>query len=1079
MLKIVKHKLGVRLRNDNGTWTTIYPDEDELDEEMQIVENEGVPLPSQMDSDMPSMDSLLPHKDRIVEMKDKKLSGEFEKLLREWFLVKNNEPIKDYVFKIDLKPNVTPFRTRPRRYSEIDRAFTKAWTDELLERGWIKHNPAAKWVSPVIVVNGKRGVVDLRRLNQATEQTAYPLPHIDVVLSKVRKAKYFARLDLKSGYWQVKCDDATGEYMSFMTDEGVFTPTRLIMGCTNGVFAFQALMTEILHGIEFKIIWIDDILLYADSLEELLKILQEVKKRFTKRNVKINWEKSEFLLTSVKFLGRIVDGDGVRFDDEFVNSIIGIPRPVTGGQLGQFLNMANYMRPSLIDFARRSKALYELMEQVYTKGGGRTKRKTEKFSIEALWNENHEKAFEEVKNTVATQMKCSFVDSENDLYLVGDASENGWCLLVCQGAQEERKKPFIERKLSPVLSLSGLFKGASSRWHIMQKELFPFVKALDRISYLLHRRNGFVILCDNKTLTHVLNPTGYLVDNGKQMVNRVSRWLLKFCGYYYHVEAISGAENYFCDLVSRWGNKDNHRPIQVQETVNAIHVFQDGKDIGISKEQEPLAQNIEEIIFPSLNEFKITQDDLEEDNSMAIKDGMAYFKEKLLFVPNRENLRERIFVAAHMGQGGHRGIDVTVKAIKDRFYWDTLEDDVKLFTEKCLTCQLVKGTARMHRPWGTGLRGEKPMELIHLDFLYAFQGTLLVIKDDVSMMVELVPIPGAMDAETTALALVHWFMRYGIPKYITTDRGGQFISKLVEELANHYMIVHHLTMIDIHYNNGVIERVNREVNQLLKLFLIEFKLEISKWREVLPAVQASLNNTPSRRLGGNAPITVFCGRQPSNALDAIVVDSSIRRMSKKSYEELSKRQISDLQEELAKIHEEARDSREKITQQNKKARDKSKAVKFFEAGVGDYVLISKLDRKINSKLVNRWMGPYVITDVGTTGKCYTVTDLVGKNQEVVHWSRIKPFAEKGRLAVDLDRVKIAAMGFDVEVLKKIRRIKRDFEFLVGWEGFEEQEDTWEPARNIYEDIPQMVLEFIQKNAKDALIPQLKKYLGIN
>jgi len=1040
---------------------------------MQIAEDEGIPLPSLMDSVIPPMDNMLPHRDRIVEMKDEKLSFEFEELLKDWFRVRNDEPIKDYVFKIDLKPGVIPFRTRPRRYSEADREFTRKWTDELLAKGWIKSNPSAKWASPVIVVQGVRLVVDLRRLNQATEQTAYPMPHIDVVLSKVRKARVFARIDLKKGYWQVACDEATGEYQSFMTDEGVFTPTRLIQGCTNGVFAFQALMTEILQGINNKIIWIDDILIYANTAKELFGTLKEIKDRFRKRNVKINFEKSEFLLTSVKFLGRILDGEGVRFDEEFVESIIKIPRPKTGGQLGQFLNMANYMRPSLIDFARRSKALYELMERVYTACGGRTKRKTEKFPIESLWNEEEEKAFEIVKVTVASQMKCSFVDSENDLYLVGDASETGWCLLVCQGDQRERPKPFLERHLSPVLSLSGLFKGASSRWHIMQKELFPFVKALDRISYLLHRRNGFVILCDNKTLTHVLNPTGYLVDNGKQMVNRVSRWLLKFCGYYYHVEAIAGSDNYFCDLVSRWGNKEN----VIKETVNAVHVFQDGKDTGITNEPEPLAQNIEEIEFPSGKDFIIQEEDLQVDHGMVIKNDMAYFNEKL-FVPDRERLRERLFVAAHMGQGGHRGFDVTMKLLRERFYWESMEEDIKNFLEHCLICQLVKGTARMLRPWGTGLRGERPMGLLHLDFLTAFQGTLLVIRDDVSMMVELVPIPGAMDAETTALALIHWFMRYGIPRYITTDRGGQFISKLVQDLGKHYMIVHHLTLIDVHYNNGVVERVNREINQLLKLFLIEFKMDISRWREVLPAVQTSLNNTPSKRLGGHAPITVFCGKDPGTALDAIIANGDIRKMSKVAYEELSRKQVSELQESLAKIHEQARDSREQITHQNQKARDKSKAVKSFEVGIGDYVLISKLDRKMNSKLMNRWMGPYIVTEISEASKCCTVTDLSGENKEIVHWSRVKAFAEKGRLAVDLDRVKVAAFGFEVESLEKVRKVKKDFEFFVKWQGFEPEENTWEPAKDIYEDIPDMVEEYVKGHAKEALVQQLKKYLGL-
>jgi len=572
------------------------------------MDNVGTPVLSNK-MELPEDTKLFPDLNKLTASDREKVLKFKIRILANWTKVRNNDPVKGYQFNIELKNDAIPFRARPRRYSELDSKFLKEWVADLLDRGWIKRNPAARWVSPVIVVGGKRGVVDLRRLNQATVPTAYPLPHIDVILSKVKNAKFFARLDLKSGYWQVECDANSGEYMSFMTDEGVFTPSRLIMGCTNGVFAFQALMVEILDGINNKIVWIDDILLWGGTIDELLHSLTEVYIRFKNRNVKINWEKSEFLLTKVKFLGRIIDGNGVLYDDEFTKSIIDIPLPQNGGQLGQFLNMANHMRIGLVDFARISKNLYELMESVYAKGGSRTKRKTAKVMLDGLWTSKHTLAFENVKQTVANQMKCSFVDPENDLYLVADASEDGWCLLVAQAPQQDREKPFLQRALSPVLSLSGLFKGSSLRWHIIQKELFPFVRALDRLSYLLHRHHGFVVLSDNRTLTHILNPSGYLVETGKSMFDRVSRWLLKFCGYLYHVEPISGEENYFCDLVSRWGAS---RP--KPDSINAIHIFEEGEDKGIVESNDvPLAGTIEDIEIPDKKEFKIKEEDIPKE----------------------------------------------------------------------------------------------------------------------------------------------------------------------------------------------------------------------------------------------------------------------------------------------------------------------------------------------------------------------------------------------------------------------------------------------------------------------------------
>ena len=146
------------------------------DEEHFIQEDDGTPILSEAEKlNLPEMKKMFPHLDRLVE-EDRKLVNEFYKtIVTKWYSIKNNEPIRNSVFHIELKEGSRPYRTKPRRYSELDRKFLEQWVSELLERGWIKKNPSSQWAAPVVVVGGKRGVVDLRRLNQATVQTAYPL----------------------------------------------------------------------------------------------------------------------------------------------------------------------------------------------------------------------------------------------------------------------------------------------------------------------------------------------------------------------------------------------------------------------------------------------------------------------------------------------------------------------------------------------------------------------------------------------------------------------------------------------------------------------------------------------------------------------------------------------------------------------------------------------------------------------------------------------------------------------------------------------------------------------------------------
>jgi hypothetical protein len=156
-------------------------------------------------------------------------------------------------------------------------------------------------------------------------------------------------------------------------------------------------------------------------------------------------------------------------------------------------------------------------------------------------------------------LELGHFDKDMEIYIFGDASDVGYALLLTQCEDEGHGEPLplLERAHKPIGCWSGLWKGSEKNWDITSRELYPFLVALTKFHHFLHRPIPFTICTDNKNLSHILSP-GYKSDNSNAITrNRVFRWCLAFMAYKYEVQLISGESNFFCDLVSRWGQQHN------------------------------------------------------------------------------------------------------------------------------------------------------------------------------------------------------------------------------------------------------------------------------------------------------------------------------------------------------------------------------------------------------------------------------------------------------------------------------------------------------------------------------------------
>ena len=257
-------------------------------------------------------------------------------------------PDRDTEFTIELIPRTTPISIPSYRMAPLELKELKTQLQELLEKDYIQPS-VSPWGALILFVKKKDGTlrlcIDYRQLNKVTVKNKYPLPRVDDLFDQLQGAQVFSKIDLRSGYHQVKIAERDIPKTAFRTRYGHYEFLVMPFGLTNAPGVFMALMNKVFQPYldRFVIVFIDDILVYSRDKSEHEQHLRTVLQTLRDQQLYAKFSKCEFWLDQVVFLGYVVSADGIKVDPKKIEAVVRWEPPKNVSEIRSFLGMAGYI----------------------------------------------------------------------------------------------------------------------------------------------------------------------------------------------------------------------------------------------------------------------------------------------------------------------------------------------------------------------------------------------------------------------------------------------------------------------------------------------------------------------------------------------------------------------------------------------------------------------------------------------------------------------------------------------------------------------------------------------------------------
>ncbi|GJS04134.1 putative reverse transcriptase domain-containing protein [Tanacetum coccineum] len=330
-------------------------------------------------------------------------------------------PTRQVEFHIDLIPGAAPVARAPYRLAPSEMKELSDQLKELSDKGFIRPS-SSPWGAPVLFVKKKDGsfrmCIDYRELNKLTVKNRYPLPRIDDLFDQLQGSSIYSKIDLRSGYHQLRVREEDIPKTAFRTRYGHYEFQVMPFGLTNAPAVFMDLMNRVCKPYldKFVIVFIDDILIYSKNKQEHAEHLKLILELLKKEQLYAKFSKCEFWIPKVQFLGHVIDSQGIHVDPAKIESVKDWASPKSATEIRQFLGLAGYYRRFIEGFSKIAKPMTKLTQK----------------KIKFEWSDKAEAAFQLIKQKLCSAPILALPEGNEDFIAYCDASIKGLGAVLMQ-----------------------------------------------------------------------------------------------------------------------------------------------------------------------------------------------------------------------------------------------------------------------------------------------------------------------------------------------------------------------------------------------------------------------------------------------------------------------------------------------------------------------------------------------------------------------------------------------------------------------------------------------------------------------
>ena len=973
---------------------------------------------------------------------------------------------------IDLVPGAEPPARPPFRLSQAEDAELRRQLDQLIEDGLVSTS-VSPFGAPILFVKKKDGTlrlcVDYRLLNKLTIRDAYPLPRIQDLLDDMKDATVFSKMDLKTGYYQLRMLPEDEHKTAFSTRYGTFQWKVLPLGLCNAPATFQRTMDQIFKSVKGRCMWIylDDLIVFSKNISEHREHIKEIFQLLAVNNLRLARPKCEFARETLQFLGHTISPGFVGTEAAKTEAIHAWPTPNTVRELQAFLGLANYYRRFIKNFAAVAAPLTDLV------GGpaGSTRRLT-------TWSATADRAFQTLKAALVSAPVLAMPRTNGPYRLICDASDLAVGAILEQDWQDGEG-------FRPVAYASKRLSAAEVNYDIRNKELLAVTYGLRQFRvYLLGA--PFTILTDHESLKYLLTQ--------KDLTGRLARWAELLADYDLEIRHIRGRDNP-ADVLSRPPSS----AVTLAETTVDLEAHptddHDDQEAGRTRRRTaatPIAAITSvrvELSQPTSTHGAKTGGDAFFDDIIAAlrnpnnqtttqhirlraarfvfgEDGHLYLREGMRRCITEYAERLHLLQETHDGRSaGHQGVDRTIGRLVRVAFWPSLVKDVRDYVGSCDACQRNKPPHQYphaaHQPLEVP---NKPWEDVSMDFMSMppsprGNDTLLVVNDLFSSQLHLIPTVATADATTTAnLFISNIFRLHGLPSSIVSDRDPRFTGEVWGALwkslgARLRMSVAHRPQAD-----GATERANRAIQEVLRAYVNSLG---SDWDDPATLATAEFALNSSTKNGRPSAFEMATGLMPKSAVDLLPNQHSAHEPANMTSSAIA----GDLRRRLALAKEALHTAKERQA----KSADLANPPHQVHFAIGQQVLLSTQHYpqfRLN-KLAAKFIGPFRVTKV--RGANVTL-DLPRRFRihKTMNMESLRPFREStrwpGRTTAPPPPIPASSgnggLLFTIEKFLQERTFRGKPQLLVRWAGYGPAEDSWEPLEDVAPQSPLLLQQFL-------------------